>query len=93
MPRSFNFNGGYTMANYESPRYPALGFYVDGVYRRFSGGQYSTDEPAEIAVLDVLVDVTRNDKEPQEIEAKPEVKATPAPRKPSAKVVANTSTK
>ena len=68
------------MANYESPRYKELGFYVDGNYRKFSGGLYSTDDAAEIAVLDVMTDAVRIDI-PEE---KPAPKA-PASRKPSAK--------
>lgn len=72
------------MANYESPRYPALGFYVDGVFRRFSGGHYSTDGPAEIAVLDALIDVRRVDEnEPEEPQIDAE-KPAPKPRKASA---------
>lgn len=75
------------MANYESPRYLALGFYVDGVFRRFSSGHYSTDDPTEIAVLDALIDVRRVDEnepeEPQKDAEKAE-KPAPKPRKASA---------
>ncbi|AHV98988.1 hypothetical protein [Paenibacillus sabinae] len=72
------------MATYESPRYKELGFYVDGGFRRFSGGLFHTDNPAEIAVLDALVDVVRQPEEPQAVA---EVKEKPAskPRKTSAK--------
>lgn len=81
------------MAKYESPRYPALGFYVDGAFRRFSGGHYATDDPAEIAVLDAMTDVRRVDekKQPEELQkdvepAEETVKPTPKPRaKTSAK--------
>lgn len=77
------------MAKYESPRYPALGFYVDGVFRRFSGGHYETEVAAEIAVLDALADVRSVDtaetpkKQPEEpkVDAEPaEVSAKPAPK-------------
>lgn len=84
------------MAKYESPRYPALGFYVDGVFRRFSGGHYATDDPAEIAVLDALIDVRRADSAekapPVAVEAKkqpedPQKDVEPAevPEKPAPK--------
>ncbi|WP_313640084.1 hypothetical protein [Paenibacillus sp.] len=72
------------MATYESPRYPQLGFYVDGGFRRFSGGLFHTDDPAEIVVLDELTDVVRIDEEVPEESVKP----TPKPRK-----AANTSAK
>ncbi|OMD27494.1 hypothetical protein [Paenibacillus odorifer] len=72
------------MATYESPRYPQLGFYVDGGFRRFSGGLFHTDDPAEIAVLDTITDVVRIDEEVPEEPVKP----TPKPRK-----AANTSAK
>lgn len=57
------------MAKYESPRYKELGFYVDGNYRKFSGGFYQTDYAAEIAVLDALVDTIRLEDEvkPEEV--------------------------
>lgn len=58
------------MATYESPRYKELGFYVDGIFRKFSGGVYSTEDADEIAVLDVITDVTRVD-EPAVIKAAP----------------------
>jgi hypothetical protein len=48
-----------TKTVYESPRYKQLGFYVDGHFRRFSGGQYSTEDAAEIAVLDKITDVVK----------------------------------
>lgn len=71
------------MATYEAPRYKELGFYVDGNYRKFSGGLYRTEDAAEIAVLDVISDVVR-----VEHEVKTEEPAK-APRKASA----NASTK
>lgn len=85
------------MANYESPRYPALGFYVDGVFRRFSGGHYATEDSAEIAVLDALTDVSRVDepkKDPEEPQK--DEKATEEPQKPAPKAprkAANASAK
>lgn len=82
------------MANYESPRYPALGFYVDGVFRRFSGGHYATDEPAEIAVLDAMTDVRRVDetkKQPEEPQK--DVEPAEVPVKPTPKPRAKTSAK
>ncbi|OME86918.1 hypothetical protein BK120_08320 [Paenibacillus sp. FSL A5-0031] len=72
------------MTTYEAPRYKELGFYVDGNYRKFSGGFYSTDDAAEIAVLDVITDAVRIDT--------PEEK--PAPKAPVArKAAANSSAK
>lgn len=72
------------MITYEAPRYKELGFYVDGNYRKFSGGLYSTDDAAEIAVLDVITDAVRIDM--------PEEK--PAPKAPVVrKAAANSSAK
>ncbi|OME37887.1 hypothetical protein BSK46_14245 [Paenibacillus odorifer] len=72
------------MATYES-RYQQLGFYVDGGFRRFSGGLFHTDDPAELAVLDTITDVVRIDEEvPEDVPVKP----APKPRK-----AANTSAK
>lgn len=71
------------MAKYTS-RYVELGFYVNGTVKRFASGQFVTEDAAEIAVLDALVDAKRED----EVETKePEAPATQtkAPRKPSAK--------
>jgi hypothetical protein len=67
------------MAAYESPRYKELGFYVNGQFRKFSGGLYHTEDAGDIAVLDVITDVIRKDT-PEE---KPAPKA-PAARKPAA---------
>lgn len=77
------------MATYES-RYQQLGFYVEGGFRRFSGGFFHTDEPAEIAVLDALVDAVRITEEPQAGADEPAevvtaIKPAPKPRKTSAK--------
>ncbi|OZQ74663.1 hypothetical protein [Paenibacillus sp. VTT E-133291] len=71
------------MATYES-RYQQLGFYVDGGFRRFSGGLFHTDDPAEIVVLDTITDVVRIDEKVPEEPVKP----APKPRK-----AANTSAK
>ncbi|MGC4375799.1 hypothetical protein WD019_02490 [Fictibacillus sp. Mic-4] len=74
------------MAEYQS-QYPELGFYVKGRHCKFSGGRYVTDDPAEIEVLNSIIDAVRVD-EPKENESKSEepVKATKKPvRKTSAK--------
>lgn len=84
------------MAKYESPRYKELGFYVDGTFRKFSGGFYSTDESDEIAVLDGISDVIRIDEVepevvPEELSETAEIASEETPkapakgRKPSAK--------
>lgn len=57
------------MAEFKS-RFLELGFYVDGVFRRFHGGRYVTDDKAEIDVLSELFDVERID-EPKKAEEKP----------------------
>lgn len=66
------------MATYES-RYQQLGFYVDGGFRRFSGGLFHTDDPAEMAVLDALSDAVRINKNVPE---EPAAKEKPAPKTP-----------
>lgn len=71
------------MAKYTS-QYPALGFYVNDELKRFSNGEYNTDDRDEMAVLDVLVDVRKVDEPQAKSEAKPATKA-PATRKASAK--------
>ena len=58
------------MAEYKS-QYPELGFYVNGEFRQFSGGKYSTEDKGEIEVLEKLIDASRED------EPKPEPKSTP----------------
>ena len=75
------------MAKFTS-RYQALGFYVKGELKRFSNGQYVTDDKDEVAVLNGLTDVEKAEeavqqKEETKTEAKPATKA-PA-RKASAK--------
>lgn len=63
------------MAKYKSPHYPALGFYVNGSFRRFSGGLFITEDDEEIKILDNLSDAIRIDeakteepKAPEEVE-------------------------
>lgn len=75
------------MAKYESPRYPELGFYVDGTLHKFSGGLYVTDDPAVIAVLDELIDSRRIDDDEKEPEESPKAPAATSQRsrKPSGK--------
>lgn len=76
------------MAKYTS-RYQALGFYVKGELKRFSNGQYVTDDKDEVAVLNGLADVEKVEEatQPKTNETKAEAKpATKAPaRKASAK--------
>lgn len=40
-------------------RYPGLGFYVKGNFKRFTNGQYVATTKDEVAVLDKLPDVTK----------------------------------
>lgn len=49
------------MAKFTS-RFPELGFYVEGVLRKFHSGQYVTEDKAEISVLESLVDTVREEK-------------------------------
>ncbi|MGG4142969.1 hypothetical protein ABEW34_07535 [Paenibacillus algorifonticola] len=75
------------IAKYESPRYPELGFYVDGSFRRFCGGFFVTESEAEIAVLNELADVVRVE-EPEEVAAADKAEKhvkPPASRKSSVK--------
>ncbi|WP_207952997.1 hypothetical protein [Paenibacillus agricola] len=70
------------MARYESARYKEIGFFVGGAYRQFRGGVFSTDVPAEIAILDAMTDATRVIDEVQPEEAVAIAPKTPAaPRK------------
>jgi hypothetical protein len=50
------------MEKYTSP-HAKLGFYVNDVRKRFSDGNYETDSADEIAVLDIMPEVTRIDAE------------------------------
>jgi hypothetical protein len=65
------------MAKYTT-RYASLGFYVGDVRKRFSGGEYVTEDAKEIAVLDALPEINR------EAEAEP-AKTPAAPRAPKPK--------
>lgn len=69
------------MAKFKSV-YPSLGFYVDEQLHNFTEGRYETDEPAIIAVLSKLSDVTREDvaNEPPAPKAKPPVKPKAPPK-------------
>lgn len=70
------------MAQYNS-NFKELGFYVDGELKRFNNGVYTTDDKAEIAVLDTLQDVQAADEKAEE---KPAEKPKPAAKaKPSGK--------
>lgn len=64
------------MAKYTS-RYAELSFYVNGELRKFTAGEYKTEDAAEIAALDGLADAVRVDK--------PEEKAPKSTAKASAK--------
>lgn len=74
------------MAKYTS-RYAQLSFYVDGVFKRFSNGEYNTTNPRELAVLDELKDAIRVDvpKTEESNEIKTEAKPKTSTRKASAK--------
>jgi hypothetical protein len=78
------------MTKYTS-RYAELAFYVGGLERKFSGGQYVATSADEIAVLDRLEDAIKTEEPRAVAEQKPEepVKPTSKPRKASA----NTSAK
>lgn len=64
------------MAKYTS-KYPALMFYAGEKVKRFSNGEFTTDDPEIIAVLDALTDVVCVDA------PKPKPEAKPAPKKPA----------
>lgn len=66
------------MAKFNSV-YPSLGFYVDKQLHNFTEGRYETDEPATIAVLSKLSDVTRED-----VANEPPAPKAKAPAKPKA---------
>ncbi len=69
------------MAKFKSV-YPSLGFYVNDQLHNFTEGRYETDEPAFIAVLSKLSDVTREEVA-NEVPEAPAPKAK-APAKPKA---------
>lgn len=67
-------------------RYPSLGFYVNGELKRFSNGQYVTEDKDTIVVLSGLSDVeivVETKVEEPKTEAKPTPKTSQ--RKASAK--------
>jgi hypothetical protein len=49
------------MAKFTS-RFPELGFYVGGEFRRFHMGEFTTEDKAEIEVLEKLTDALRVDR-------------------------------
>jgi hypothetical protein len=49
------------MAKFTS-RFPELGFYVGGELRNFYNSEYSTEDKADIEVLEKLADAVRIDK-------------------------------
>lgn len=70
------------MAKFKSV-YPSLGFYVDEQLHNFTEGRYETDEPAIIAVLSKLSDVTREEVANEVPEAHaPKAKAHAKPKAP-----------
>ena len=66
-----SFYGGENVAIYKS-KYIELSFYVNGELKEFKGGQYLTEDAAEIKVLDGLSDV---EKVKEQAEAKPKTAA------------------
>jgi hypothetical protein len=48
------------MAKFTS-KYAELGFYVNGEFRKFYAGEYTTEDKAEIDVLEKLLDAKRED--------------------------------
>lgn len=69
------------MTTYTS-RYAELGFYVNGEFYRFAGGEYRTESPEVIAVLDRLSDAARADGPDESAELTEETpKPAPKPRK------------
>lgn len=56
------------MAKFTS-RYQSLGFYVNGELKRFSNGQYVTDDKEEVAVLSALSDVEKVEEQQTKTEA------------------------
>ena len=64
------------MAKFTS-RFPELGFYVGGEFRRFHMGEFTTEDKAEIEVLEKLTDALRVDA-PKAEEAPKLVKKAPA---------------
>ena len=81
------------MAVFES-NYKELGFYAGESFKKFKGGRYVTDDKAEIAVLEKLVDARKVEAEETKPEKPAEDKAEskPAP-KPKRKAPAKSSDK
>lgn len=44
------------MAKYVCKKYKELGFYVNGVFKKFHNGEYITTDKKEIGMLDTLDD-------------------------------------
>ncbi|MET3658521.1 hypothetical protein [Sporosarcina psychrophila] len=65
------------MAQYKS-KFKELGFYVDGELKRFSNGVFSTDDKADITVLDTLSDATKTEEVIPVEKPKPAAKAKPS---------------
>ncbi|AXN39848.1 hypothetical protein [Peribacillus butanolivorans] len=62
------------MAEYKS-QYKELGFYVDGEFKRFSGGRFATEDEATIEALSNISDAQRVDEPKAEETPKPKQKA------------------
>jgi hypothetical protein len=58
-------------------RFAELGFYVNGEFRKFHAGEFTTDDKAEIEVLEKLVDAQRVDE--------PKAEESPKPKAPAKK--------
>lgn len=67
------------MAKFTS-KFPELGFYCCGELRKFSNGEYSTENKDEIAVLEALADV-QCDCKPTEDAPKPKAAAKTTSKK------------
>ena len=59
-------------------KYPEYGFYVDGQFRQFHGGEYVTEDAKEIEVLKTMSDVEADEAPTEEV-------ATPKPKAKSSK--------
>lgn len=73
-----------TMAVFESKKYPELGFYVNGIRKKFRYGRYETDLKSEIRVLESIRHVRRVDK-PEVVAEQKTKKSTAKSRKASEK--------
>ncbi|MGG2024222.1 hypothetical protein AB1282_00290 [Gottfriedia sp. S16(2024)] len=63
-------------------KYPEYGFYVDGQFRQFHGGEYVANDEKEIEVLKALSDVEADEAEaPTEEVAAPKPKASRSSKK------------